>query len=74
MTMKITAEELGTRIRFVCTSHPTQIPTVTMYGQRWAYCPGGYIAARNGHFWTAIEPTGVTEVARTPTARERVPS
>ena len=63
MTMKISAEDLGTRIRFVCTSHPTRVPTVTMYEQRWAYCPGGYIAAVKGHFWTAVQPTGVTEVA-----------
>jgi hypothetical protein len=50
------------RIRFYCTSHPTQVPIVTMHEQRWAYCPGGYVAARDGHFWTAIEPTNVHQV------------
>ena len=49
------------RIRYFCTSHPTRIPTVTMHERRWAYCPGGYIAAMEGHFWTAIEPTTVIE-------------
>lgn len=52
---------LGTRIRFLCTSHSPQVPTVTMHEQQWAYCPGGHIAARQGHFWTAIEPTTVND-------------
>jgi hypothetical protein len=51
------------RIRYYCTSHPTQVPIVTMHDQRWAYCPGGYVAARDGHFWTAIEPTNVHQVS-----------
>lgn len=50
------------RIRFYCTSHPTQVPIVTVHEQRWAYCPGGYVAARDGHSWTAIEPTNVHHV------------
>jgi hypothetical protein len=56
---KATAEQLGTRIRFLCTSHSTAVPTVTMHDQRWAFCPGGYVASEKGHFWTAIEPTNV---------------
>ena len=55
------AARLGTRIRFVCTSHAPRVPTVTIHDQQWAFCPGGQIAARQGHFWTAIEPTTVTE-------------
>jgi hypothetical protein len=58
---KTRAVQLGTRIRFVCTSHATQIPTVTMHEQQWAYCPGGYLAAQKGHFWTAISPARVSE-------------
>jgi hypothetical protein len=56
--------ELGTRIRFLCTSHGTQVPIVTMHEQRWAYCPGGYIAAKDGHDWTAIEPASVSDLKR----------
>ena len=55
------AAQLGKQIRFVCTSHSAQVPMVTMHDQQWAYCPGGHIAARQGHFWTAIEPTTVTD-------------
>lgn len=55
--------QLGTRIRFVCTSHETRLPIVTMHEQQWAYCPGGYIAAHEGHFWTAIEPASWTELS-----------
>jgi hypothetical protein len=47
------------RIRFYCASHPTQVPIVTMHASRWAYCPGGYVAARDGHHWTPIEATSV---------------
>lgn len=54
--------ELGTRIRFLCTSHATQVPIVTMHEQQWAYCPGGYVAAQKGHFWTAIEPANRSEL------------
>jgi len=36
-----------------------------MHEQQWAYCPGGYIAAQKGHFWTAIEPTSVSEAVTT---------
>ena len=53
---------LGTRIRFLCTSHVTRAPIVTMHADRWAYCPGGYVAAMEGHFWTAIEPTEVADL------------
>jgi hypothetical protein len=53
---------LGTRIRFLCTSHATRAPIVTMHADRWAYCPGGYIAAMEDHFWTAIEPTNVSDL------------
>jgi hypothetical protein len=53
---------LGTRIRFLCTSHAARVPIVTMHADRWAYCPGGYIAAMEGHFWTAIEPATVIEL------------
>jgi hypothetical protein len=62
---KTVADQLGTRIRFLCTAHSTVIPTVTMHDQQWAYCPGGFIAAQKGHFWTAIEPTQVREVTST---------
>jgi hypothetical protein len=58
------AGNLGTRIRFLCTSHETQVPIVTMHEQRWAYCPGGYIAAKEGHDWIAIEPANVSELKR----------
>jgi hypothetical protein len=54
--------QIGTQIRFLCTSHPTHVPTVTMHEDRWAYCPGGYIAAHAGHVWTAIEPVNVTDL------------
>ena len=64
------ATQLGTQIRFVCTSHSGQVPTVTMHDQQWAYCPGGHIAARPGHFWTAIEPTTVTDGEARGFARE----
>jgi len=56
------ARDIGTQIRFLCTSHTTRVPIVTMHDDRWAYCPGGYIAAMEGHFWTAIEPANVTDV------------
>jgi hypothetical protein len=57
---------LGTQIRFLCTSHAARVPTVTMHADRWAYCPGGYIAAMEGHFWTAIEPATVIELKPKP--------
>jgi hypothetical protein len=60
--MAIRNTTVDDRIRYYCTSHPTKVPTVTMHERRWAYCPGGYIAAMQGHFWTAIEPTTVSEV------------
>ena len=63
---KITAEQLGTRIRFLCTAHSTRVPTVTMHDHQWAFCPGGYIAAEEGHFWTAIEPANVIAMPRNP--------
>lgn len=50
------------RIRFYCASHPTQVPIVTMHEKRWAYCPGGYVAARDGHSWTPIEATSVYQL------------
>ena len=68
---KVGADQLGTRIRFLCTAHSTAIPTVTMHHQKWAYCPGGFIAAQKGHFWTAIEPTNVREVTSTQIALVR---
>ena len=58
---KTRAVQLGTRIRFLCTSHATEVPIVTMHEQQWAYCPGGHIAAGHGHFWTAIEPARVSD-------------
>jgi len=58
-------EQLGTLIRFLCTSHVTQIPIVTMHEEKWAYCPGGYVAAHEGHGWTAIEPARITELKPT---------
>jgi hypothetical protein len=61
---KASADQLGTRIRFLCTSHATEIPTATMHDHQWAFCPGGYIAAHKGHFWTAIEPTSVNAMPR----------
>jgi hypothetical protein len=59
---KSDGSELGTRIRFLCTSHATQSPIVTMHEGRWAYCPGGLIASKEGHDWTAIEPALVSEL------------
>jgi hypothetical protein len=59
---KADANELGTQIRFLCISHATQVPIVTMHEERWAYCPGGYIASKAGHFWTAIEPANVSDL------------
>jgi hypothetical protein len=56
------ASVIGSQIHFLCTSHVTQVPVVTMHEDRWAYCPGGYIAAKEGHNWTAIEPTNVTDL------------
>jgi hypothetical protein len=61
---KDVASQLGTRIRFLCTSHAPEIPTVTMHDHQWAFCPGGYIASHKGHFWTAIEPANVNAVPR----------
>ena len=61
---KVSAGELGTRIRFLCTAHPADVPTVTMHDQQWAFCPGGYIASHKGHFWTAIEPALVNAMPR----------
>ena len=61
---KINASQLGTRIRFLCTSHATEVPTVTMHDHQWAFCPGGYIASHKGHFWTAIEPANVNAMPR----------
>ena len=68
---KVGADQLGTRIRFLCTAHSTAIPTVTMHDHQWAYCPGGFIAAQKGHFWTAIEPTMVRDVTSTQRALAR---
>jgi hypothetical protein len=62
--MNISASQLGTRIRFLCTSHTTEVPTVTMHDNQWAFCPGGYIASHQGHFWTAIEPANVNAMPR----------
>ena len=59
---KSDARDLGTQIRFLCTSHATGVPIVTMHEERWAFCPGGFIAAKPGHFWTAIEPVDVNEL------------
>ena len=59
---KNTAEHVDDRIRFYCTAHPTQLPIVTMHERRWAYCPGGYFDAADGHGWVAIEPTSVYQV------------
>ena len=62
--VKTGANPTDGRIRFYCTSHPTQVPTVTIHEQRWAYCPGGYVEARDGHAWTAIDPTSVSQLKR----------
>jgi hypothetical protein len=61
---KASAAQPGTRIRFLCTSHSTEVPTVTLHENQWAFCPGGYVASEKGHYWTAIEPTKVTAMAR----------
>jgi hypothetical protein len=55
-------EQPGSLIRFLCTSHATQVPIVTMHEAKWAYCPGGYVAAHEGHGWTAIEPARISEL------------
>jgi len=52
----------GTQIYFVCRSHATQVPIVTIHEERWAYCPGGYVAAKEGHDWAAIEPVRVSDL------------
>ena len=59
---KTATREIGTQIRFLCTSHAIQVPIVTMHEERWAYCPGGYVASTSGHFWTAIEPANVSDL------------
>lgn len=59
---KTGANRTDGRIRFYCTSHAMQIPTVTIHEQQWAYCPGGYVDARDGHAWVAIEPTNVSQL------------
>jgi hypothetical protein len=46
---KIKSDPVDDRIRFYCTAHQTQLPIVTMHERRWAYCPGGYFAAHDGH-------------------------
>jgi hypothetical protein len=70
---KINTDPVDDRIRFYCTAHRAQLPIVTMHERRWAYCPGGYVAAREGHAWVAIEPTSVYQVKpqelRSPTQR-----
>ena len=55
---KTRAAQLGTRIRFLCTSHATEVPTVTMHEQQWAYCPGG---EPDGHKW--FKTGGITRAA-----------
>ena len=59
---KIKTDPVDDRIRFYCTAHQTQLPIVTMHEGRWAYCPGGYFAAHDGHAWAAIEPTSVYQI------------
>lgn len=59
---KTGADPVDDRIRFYCASHTTEVPIVTVHERRWAYCPGGYDAAREGHAWTAIEPTHVNQL------------
>lgn len=54
--------QLGTLINFLCTSHAPEVPIVTLHEQRWAYCPGGYVAAQQGHAWTAIDPANRSEL------------
>ena len=59
---KTDMRDIGTQIRFLCTSHAAAVPIVTMHEERWAYCPGGFIAAKPGHFWTSIEPVDVIDL------------
>jgi hypothetical protein len=59
---KTQANPMDGRIRFYCTSHPTQVPSVTIHEQRWAYCPGGYVEAREDHAWVPIDPTSVPQL------------
>jgi hypothetical protein len=59
---KTDTRDIGNQIRFLCTSHATEVPIVTMHEERWAYCPGGFIASKPGHFWTAIEPVDVSDL------------
>jgi len=55
-------ENAGSGIRFVCQSHLRGVPIVTLHEQQWAYCQGGYADAQDGHAWTAITPTSVSEL------------
>jgi hypothetical protein len=46
----------------MCQSHLRGVPIVTLHEQQWAYCQGGYVDAQDGHAWTAITPTSVSEL------------
>jgi hypothetical protein len=61
--MKIDAEQRDDRIRLYCTAHPRQLAIVTRHEGQWAYCPGGYVAAVDGHAWAPIAPTDVHQVS-----------
>ena len=61
--MKIDTEQRDDRIRLYCTAHPTQLAIVTRHEGQWAYCPGGYVEAVDGHAWSPIAPTDVNQVS-----------
>jgi len=35
---------------------------VTVHQQRWAYCRGGLVGAQDGHLWSEISKTSVSEL------------
>jgi hypothetical protein len=49
-------------ISFLCRSHPSGEPVVTMHQQQWAYCQGGFVDAADGHEWAEIAPTTISEL------------
>lgn len=62
VTAKTSADPMDDRLRFYCRSHPIRTPIVTIHERQWAYCPGGYVDARDDHSWAAISPTHVNQV------------
>lgn len=55
-------ESTEPKIRFLCRAHRGHAPVVTLHEQQWAYCQGGFVAGEDGHQWTAILPTTVSEL------------